>query len=71
MPPDGELASLSSRESQIVVLLAKGLTNAEIASDLNIGNKTVEKHVSSVFEKLGLRSRAQVAALLAAAGHEA
>ena len=71
MPPAGEIAALSSRENQIVILVAKGLTNAEIASELNIGNKTVEKHVSSVFGKLGLRSRSQVAAYLAAASHEA
>jgi DNA-binding NarL/FixJ family response regulator len=61
------LAALSSRESQIAALLGSGLTNGEIAKRLNIAGKTVEKHVSSVFGKLGLRSRSQVAALVAGA----
>lgn len=61
---------LSSRENQIVILVAKGFTNTQIAKDLNIGNKTVEKHLSSVFEKLGLRSRSQVAALVAGSARE-
>ncbi|MDQ2865648.1 MAG: AAA family ATPase [Candidatus Eremiobacteraeota bacterium] len=57
-------ASLTSRESEIVRLAAKGATNSEIAKSLSIGSKTVEKHLSSVYEKLGLRSRSQVAALV-------
>lgn len=67
-PSDG-FGALSSRESEIVALLALGLSNTEIAKNLNIGSKTVEKHVSSVFGKLGLRSRSQVAALVASAGN--
>ncbi|MEO6836124.1 MAG: AAA family ATPase [Candidatus Tumulicola sp.] len=64
--PDDAFSALSSRENQIVALLARGLSNTEIAKDLNVGGKTVEKHVSSVFRKLGLRSRSQVAARVAA-----
>ncbi|HEY5427238.1 MAG TPA: AAA family ATPase [Candidatus Tumulicola sp.] len=69
--PNDAFHALSVRENQIVALLAQGHTNAEIAKTLNIAGKTVEKHVSSVFGKLGLRSRAQVAALVAAAGRRA
>ena len=61
------IVRLSSRENQIVALVAAGLTNTEIARNLNIAKKTVEKHLSSVFEKLGFRSRAQVAAFVATA----
>ncbi|MDP9024285.1 MAG: helix-turn-helix transcriptional regulator, partial [Candidatus Eremiobacteraeota bacterium] len=59
------LPPLSARENQIAILVARGLTNTQIAKDLNIANKTVEKHLSSVFEKLRLRSRSQVAAYVA------
>lgn len=41
------------------------MKNAEIARDLNIATKTVEKHLSSTYEKLGVRSRSQLAALIA------
>jgi DNA-binding CsgD family transcriptional regulator/tetratricopeptide (TPR) repeat protein len=57
---------LSSRETQVAELVANGLRNAEIARRLSIGKKTVEKHLASVFDKLGLRSRAQIGARLAA-----
>jgi DNA-binding NarL/FixJ family response regulator len=58
--------SLSAREMEVAALVARGLRNAEIAKQLSIGKKTVEKHLSSLFDKLGLRSRAQVVAFIAA-----
>ncbi len=61
-------ALLSEREQQVADLLAAGLTNREIADRLFLSVKTVEHHVSSVLAKLGLRSRAQVAAVLARRG---
>lgn len=57
---------LSSRECEVAVLVARGLRNAEIAKRLSIGDKTVEKHLASVFEKLGVRSRSEVVAYMAA-----
>ncbi len=53
---------LSRRESEVVPLLAEGLSNAEIARRLFVTEKTVEHHVTSILGKLGLRSRAEVAA---------
>jgi len=47
-----------------------GLTNTEIAERLSINSKTVEKHLASIFVKLGIRSRAQIAAFVAREGHE-
>lgn len=65
------VAPLSSRECEIAELVASGLKNYEIAKRLNIGSKTVEKHLSSLFDKLGVRSRSQVAALMASRGASA
>jgi DNA-binding CsgD family transcriptional regulator/tetratricopeptide (TPR) repeat protein len=56
------LDQLSRREREVVPLLAEGLSNAEIAQRLFVTSKTVEHHVTSILGKLGLRSRAEVAA---------
>jgi len=56
---------LSEREWQVARLVANGRTNREIAEALDIGVKTVEKHVASTYMKLGLRSRAQLSAFTA------
>jgi pimeloyl-ACP methyl ester carboxylesterase/DNA-binding CsgD family transcriptional regulator len=53
---------ISRREREVAVLLARGLTNRQIAEDLAISVATVERHVANLFNKLGHRSRAQVAA---------
>lgn len=56
---DPAFAELSKRERQILGLITEGLGNAEIASHLSISEKTVRNHVSNVFDKLGVWSRAQ------------
>lgn len=48
---------LSARESEVVKLIAEGLTSREIGELLHISDKTVERHRSNVLEKLGLRDR--------------
>lgn len=60
--------TLTAREAEIAALVARGLTNREIADRLVLSAKTVEHHVSRILDKLGLQSRVEVAAL-AAAGH--
>ena len=55
------LESLTARERDVLRLLAAGATNKQIASDLNIVEKTVKTHVSNVLSKLGLQSRTQAA----------
>lgn len=63
---DERLARLTPREREVAALVAEGRTNAEIAAHLQLSERTVEKHVSSVLTKLGLSSRTGVVALLAA-----
>ncbi|GAC1613780.1 MAG: hypothetical protein NVS9B1_22640 [Candidatus Dormibacteraceae bacterium] len=56
------LELLSRRERDVVPLLAEGLSNAEIAARLFVTPKTVEHHVTNILGRLGLRTRAEVAA---------
>jgi signal transduction histidine kinase/DNA-binding NarL/FixJ family response regulator len=55
--------SLSKRQREILALVASGQTNAEIAEALFFATKTVERHVATIFGKLGARNRAHAAAL--------
>ena len=54
--------SLSEREVQVLRLLAAGKTNRDIAEELFISEKTVARHVSNIFDKLGVSSRAAATA---------
>jgi non-specific serine/threonine protein kinase len=51
---------LTAREREVASLVAQGMSNREIAESLVIGERTVESHVSSIFNKLGFTRRAEV-----------
>jgi DNA-binding NarL/FixJ family response regulator len=60
--PGSPPAPLTAREAEVVRLVARGRTNREVAAELFISDKTVARHLSNIFAKLGLSSRAAVTA---------
>jgi two-component system, NarL family, response regulator DevR len=60
-----ELAMLTAQEQKILMLVAEGMTNKEIAADVFLSDKTVKNYVSSILSKLNLERRAQAAAFVA------
>jgi DNA-binding CsgD family transcriptional regulator len=59
---------LSEREREVALLVARGLTNRQAADKLCVSIKTIEKHVSSIFHKLGFRTRMELVLHIASGG---
>jgi DNA-binding NarL/FixJ family response regulator len=53
------VGALSERETEVVVLAARGLPNARIAEELGISEATVKRHLANVYQKIGVRSRSE------------
>jgi DNA-binding NarL/FixJ family response regulator len=67
-PDEAALATLTPREREVLGLLAQGLTNAQMARQLVLSEKTVKTHVSSILAKLRLADRTQAALFAARLG---
>lgn len=60
-PSPSELCNITKRELEILKLIASGMLNKEIASQLNISERTVKNHVSNIFRKISVSDRTQAA----------
>jgi DNA-binding NarL/FixJ family response regulator len=61
--PQKELEDLTERELEVLRLIARGLSNAEIGQELHISDTTVKTHITHIFQKLDLRDRVQAVVL--------
>jgi len=62
-------SALSPRELEVATLVGAGKRNREVAAALYLSEKTVESHLARIYDKLGVRSRAALATILAADGY--
>ena len=53
------VGALSERETEVLVLAARGLSNHQIATELNLAEATVKRHLANIYEKVGVRSRSE------------
>jgi DNA-binding CsgD family transcriptional regulator len=66
--PGRAAARLSAREREVLAVLAEGVTNRELAERLFISERTANRHLSNIFTKLGVRTRAAAARIAIEAG---
>ena len=65
LPAPWATAGVTAREAEVLVLLADGLTNREIAERVFLSSRTVERHLANVGTKLGTRTRSELVAMAA------
>ncbi len=59
------IAALSAREREVATLVASGMRNRDVATALFVSEKTIESHLARIYDKLGVRSRAALATIIA------
>jgi DNA-binding NarL/FixJ family response regulator len=63
-----EGSGLSARELELLVLVARGLSNVQVASSLHLSEATVKRHLANIYEKIGVRSRTEATSKALAEG---
>jgi DNA-binding NarL/FixJ family response regulator len=66
--PEPDREELTAHEARIARAVASGATNKEVAAELFLSPKTIEFHLSSIYRKLGIRSRTELAGIVAGIG---
>ena len=56
---EGPMGTLSERETEVLVLVARGLSNYQIAHEMHIAEATVKRHLANIYQKVGVRSRSE------------
>src|SRR5215212_10469622 len=56
---DGPMGTLSERETEVLVHVARGRSNYQIATELNLAESTVKRHLANIYQKVGVRSRSE------------
>jgi DNA-binding NarL/FixJ family response regulator len=56
---DGPMGKLSERETEVLVNVARGLSNYQIAHEMHLAESTVKRHLANIYEKVGVRSRSE------------
>jgi ATP/maltotriose-dependent transcriptional regulator MalT len=54
---DGHESALSDREMEVIVLVARGFSNRQVATQLHISEATIKRHLANIYEKIGVTSR--------------
>ena len=65
-PPADASSALTRREKEIATLVARGMTNRQIATELSISEHTAATHVARILKKMGIQSRSQLSAWVTA-----
>jgi DNA-binding NarL/FixJ family response regulator len=60
---DGPMGTLSERESEVLVFVARGLSNHRIATEMHLAEATVKRHLANIYQKVGVRSRSEATRL--------
>jgi DNA-binding NarL/FixJ family response regulator len=60
---EGSMGTLSERETEVLVLVARGLSNYQIATEMHLAESTVKRHLANIYEKVGAGSRTEATRL--------